>query len=440
MKRVTPYWLLLLPLGDFIAAFAGYFAARALRPITDGIPLLHSYFDPAYIPNLDFFLPFASLAALAFLLAVLLSSGYRHDLRLPLWQLTLAALFWGLILIAYFAIVRHEVIFGRIMLMQAMIFTLIFAVGLRYLWQKLHHYFGQPIRLILLADNAIIAKWKSLLKSYSDYQIVAEATDISCLSPTVADQLWLLSDKDVSAVLDYCSNNHLALVWRPTSELALLPSELRTVAGHSLLHLKETPLNGWWRVLKRVFDLLSTSFLLIILTPLFLLLALLIRKQVIYSSQRVGRNGKIFIFYKFRSMILNAEQQKESLRAKNHRQDGPFFKVKNDPRVTKLGYWLRRFSLDELPQLWNVLRGDMSLIGPRPHLPEEIKELSPQLKRILSIKPGIIGLAQVNGRSDLSFKEEMRLDLYYLQNWSLSLDAVIFLKGILVVLSGRGAD
>jgi lipopolysaccharide/colanic/teichoic acid biosynthesis glycosyltransferase len=138
-------------------------------------------------------------------------------------------------------------------------------------------------------------------------------------------------------------------------------------------------------------------------------------------------------------MVVNAEKQKKKLLHKSHR-DGPLFKVKNDPRVTRFGKFLRRFSLDELPNFFNVFKGDLSLIGPRPHLPDEVEKYKKWQKKILMMKPGVTGLAQISGRSDLSFDDEMRLDLFYLENWSFWLDIKIFWKTIWVVLSQKGAD
>jgi len=440
----TPHrWLPLLPLSDFAAAVAGYFLARAVRPITDGVPFLHSYFDPSFTPALDFFLPFALAGGAAFVLAAALSGSYRSATRLPLWQLLLAVIWWALLLIAYFALVRHEVIFGRMMLAQAMIFTLLLAVVLRTSIAALLRRTGAATRVLLLATTT---QWQQQIANSCEYSCVGSAATLDGLPAISADELWLLGDTSDAraAVLDFCAERHLTLCWQPHDELALVPVELRTVLGRPLLRTIATPLSGWARVVKRLLDTVGSALLLVLLAPLLLVIAAAVRLTsrggALYASQRVGRDGKLFTIYKFRSMRMGAEHERAALAADNHRTDGPLFKIKNDPRVTPFGRVLRRWSLDELPQLWNVLRGEMSLIGPRPHLPDEIAEFTPQLKRLLRIKPGLSGLAQVSGRSDLSFADEMQLDLYYLDNWSLLLDAVIFLKSIAVVVGGRGAD
>jgi lipopolysaccharide/colanic/teichoic acid biosynthesis glycosyltransferase len=162
------------------------------------------------------------------------------------------------------------------------------------------------------------------------------------------------------------------------------------------------------------------------------------RGPVLFRQTRVGKAGRTFTSYKFRSMVADAEAQLPRLRPRNEAA-GPVFKIKNDPRITSVGRWLRRTSLDELPQLINVLKGDMSLVGPRPPLPSEVAQYGRLERRRLTIKPGITGPWQVSGRSEVSFDEWVRLDLYYIRNWSLLLDLTILLKTVFVVASRKGA-
>jgi lipopolysaccharide/colanic/teichoic acid biosynthesis glycosyltransferase len=159
---------------------------------------------------------------------------------------------------------------------------------------------------------------------------------------------------------------------------------------------------------------------------------------IFYSGMRIGKDGKPFRMYKFRSMVANAEEQKLSLTAQNE-ADGPIFKIKDDPRLTRVGRVLRRTSLDELPQFYNVVLGQMSMVGPRPPLPEEVKEYKPWHKQRLTVIGGMTGLWQVSGRSDLTFDELCLLDIYYIENWSLALDIRILLQTVPYVLFGRGA-
>ena len=154
-----------------------------------------------------------------------------------------------------------------------------------------------------------------------------------------------------------------------------------------------------------------------------------------YVSSRVGRGNRNFSMIKFRSMVHDAEMLKAEI--PNERNDGPLFKLKNDPRITKFGKWLRRWSIDELPQIINVIRGDMSFIGPRPHLPNEVSQYSEKQKQVLTIKPGITGMAQVYGRDTNSFDREIELDLFYIENWSLLLDTKILLLTFRAVFHGK---
>lgn len=217
---------------------------------------------------------------------------------------------------------------------------------------------------------------------------------------------------------------------------------VRQVAGMPFVRLQVHTVPGYKLVFKRLFDLV----LVVALAPLWLLacgllaLYVLIRagRPVFYRQERVGRDGRIFRVVKFRTMVPDAEERKAELLAANE-ADGPLFKMKHDPRITRVGRFLRRTSLDELPQLINVLRGEMSLIGPRPALPAEAELYEPWHRRRLEVQPGLAGLPQALGRSDISFDEQVRLDIYYAENWSVGMDLRILLMVIPAVISGRGA-
>lgn len=214
--------------------------------------------------------------------------------------------------------------------------------------------------------------------------------------------------------------------------------------GIPLLTFTTTPHNEFVLALKRGFDVIVASTSLLFLSPIFLLIALGIkmssRGSVLFTQTRVGLNGRQFTLYKFRSMVQDAEQKKHQLLAMNQ-MDGPVFKMTNDPRVTTFGKFLRKTSLDEFPQLMNVLKGDMSIIGPRPPIPEEVAKYQSWQRRRLSMRPGLTCIWQVNGRNTIrDFDKWMKLDLQYIDNWSLGLDFKIFLKTIPTVFLGRGAN
>ncbi len=196
------------------------------------------------------------------------------------------------------------------------------------------------------------------------------------------------------------------------------------------------------RLGKRIFDFVCVFLALILLSPVYLLIALAIkidsRGPVFFTQRRVGKDGRLFRLYKFRSMVRNADSLKKTLAAQNE-IDGPAFKMKNDPRVTRVGRFIRKTSLDELPQLWNVLRGDMSLVGPRPALPDEVAQWESWQYQRLSVEQGCTCIWQVSGRSNTNFEEWMRMDLEYVQSWSLVLDFSLIARTLLVMFTGRGA-
>jgi exopolysaccharide biosynthesis polyprenyl glycosylphosphotransferase len=218
--------------------------------------------------------------------------------------------------------------------------------------------------------------------------------------------------------------------------------DMLQLSGVPLLRPKEISLKGLNLAIKRLLDVAAVMASAPISLPLAALIAVGVRLDspgpVLFRQQRVGKGGQLFTCYKFRTMVPDAEARKADLHALNE-ADGPLFKIREDPRATRIGRVLRRSSLDELPQLFNVLRGDMSLIGPRPALPSEVDCYEPWHRRRLEVLPGCAGLSQALGRSDVSFDEQVRLDIYYAENWTLGMDLRILLMIIPAVIGGRGA-
>ena len=209
-----------------------------------------------------------------------------------------------------------------------------------------------------------------------------------------------------------------------------------------VITFSSAPEHGFSLLIKRFLDVVISAVLLVVLLPFFAIIGLLVkltsRGPIIYRQTRCGLYGRKFTLYKIRSMREGAEDVLWEIKHLNE-MDGPVFKMRNDPRVTPLGRFLRKSSIDELPQFWNVLKGDMSLVGPRAPLPDEVKEYTRWQRRRLSVKPGITCLWQVSGRNEVDFHEWMKLDLHYIDNWSLSLDFKILLRTFPVVLFGKGA-
>jgi exopolysaccharide biosynthesis polyprenyl glycosylphosphotransferase len=217
---------------------------------------------------------------------------------------------------------------------------------------------------------------------------------------------------------------------------------IRPVDGLPMLHVEHPTLSGARRVAKTVFDVVGAGLLLLVFAPLLAAVALAVRLDskgpVLFRQTRVGRYGREFQIYKFRTMHTDAERRLAEIRHLNE-GDGVLFKMQNDPRITRVGKHLRRLSLDELPQLFNVIGGTMSLVGPRPPLQAEVAAYPRDARRRLAVRPGMTGLWQVSGRSDLPWEEAVRLDLRYVENWSLSLDLVILLRTLTAVWRGAGA-
>jgi exopolysaccharide biosynthesis polyprenyl glycosylphosphotransferase len=244
-------------------------------------------------------------------------------------------------------------------------------------------------------------------------------------------------------VLDHCRADGVAYSLVPDLfELRLSRVNLDTVMGIPLLSLDETPIAGWNLFMKRALDVSLSAALLLLLAPLFAIVAIAIKAEsrgpVFFRQVRLGRHGVPFTCFKFRSMRDGAESELERLQQLNE-ADGPIFKIRADPRLTRVGQILRRASLDELPQLWNVVRGEMSLVGPRPPIPDEVGRYEDWHRRRLDVVPGVTGLWQVSGRSELTFDEMVMLDIYYIENWSLGLDLQILTRTLPAVVAGAGA-
>ena len=325
--------------------------------------------------------------------------------------------------------------------------------------QWLNYYNAGVERVWLIAEGNIVIALRNYIRAqhpgqkllgisgYFDREMLANQPGL--------DRVILGAELDRDAMLQlirFCEDRGIILQYVPSlTSLYTSHFTIDTVAGYPLIELAPTPLSGWGRILKRVFDLVLSLLGLIVLSPVFLVVAIAIKMDskgpVIYAQKRIGELGKPFTFYKFRSMYAEmspglggaeADKMLEILRASNE-ATGPMFKIKNDPRVTKVGRFIRKTSLDELPQFLNVFIGNMSLVGPRPALPNEVVQYGNEARRRLLIKPGATGLWQVSGRSDISFEDYVQMDVYYLEHWSLWLDIKIILSTFRAVLQRKGS-
>jgi len=304
---------------------------------------------------------------------------------------------------------------------------------------------GMGLRLVGFV-NTELAGVSSAAK-LSGYDVYPLQSVGSILQNHVVDEVVFAVDLQDLARLEPVMRHCADLGIRTRLQLEFLPPAysriyLENFRDMPLLSLSSAPDSELRLFFKRVFDVVISFGALLILLPLMLLIAAMIKitspGPIFFSQTRCGLGGRRFTLYKFRSMINNAEQMRAELHKFNE-ADGPVFKISDDPRITEVGRWLRRFSLDELPQLWNVFRGEMSFVGPRPAVPEEVDQYEDWQRRRLRMRPGLTCTWVLEGRSHVDFKRWMQLDLKYIDNWSLWLDAKIFLRTIPIVLSGRGA-
>lgn len=282
--------------------------------------------------------------------------------------------------------------------------------------------------------------------------IVGAAGDIQELLNTIPmDELYIcrsnsVSDIELNDLLCRCDESGLPFALprdTPCFEHSVPRERVDDTQGIAFTHFTPTSRSDSYLEVKRLLDVVGAALALMMSLPIMTLVAILIRLEsdgpVFFAQVRVGQHGRPFRLLKFRSMHLNAEHRLHALMQQNE-MDGPVFKIRNDPRITRVGRWIRRLSIDELPQLFNVLQGEMSLVGPRPPLPSEVSQYEPWQRRRLSVKPGITCYWQVAGRNNISFREWMALDLQYIDRASLWLDIELLLKTLPAVLSGRGAS
>lgn len=466
---------------DFFMVILGFLAGYKLRLQGDFIPWVHFELNPdLFMPEseyLKYSITFSIMLVAVFAIFGMYNLKNTERTLNEIRRILSYSIVWLLVILAYFFII-HEVFFSRLVLGFSFGITILLLITTRIILNQIEYSFlragyGQR-RVILIGANKITKKLAKVLKKDPHYKVVGFISKKSMKIPGIkklgsmkefqkivkkrkAEEIIQtsqnLTDLQDHKILAFCQENHIEYRFVPDI-LAVERSnvEIIPIAGFPLIHLKPTPLDGWGRVYKRMADVILSFAGLIILSPLLALIAIAIkidsRGPVLFCrlddgspANRIGQFGEPFKFYKFRTMKDKCHSMRyKELADKNARKGGPLVKIKDDPRVTKLGKFLRKTSLDELPQLWNVFIGHMSLVGPRPHLPEEVEKYEKHQKFLLTIKPGITGLSQISGRSDLEFKEEVNLDSYYIKHWSPILDIKILIKTFFVLMRGYSAD
>lgn len=326
---------------------------------------------------------------------------------------------------------------------------------------------GAGLRRVVIIGEAKLAE--TLKNTFASdrtlgYTMVAafphfNAEVAATLQKNIPDEIFFTDPKaresEALLAIDFANTNHVTFKYT-ADFFATISSNftVNTIAGVPVVELRRTRLTGWGRIIKRTLDIILSAILLLILSPFYLLFSIVILletgRPILYKNERVGQVGEKFFTLKFRTMFKEAStgaayggeaalQKEQELIKTQNSKEGPIYKIKNDPRITRFGRWLRRYSMDELPQFWNVLKGEMSLVGPRPHQPREVQGYGTKHSIVFTLKPGITGLAQISGRSDLSFEDEMKLDAFYIEHWNLYLDFIILLKTPFVVLLRKGS-
>lgn len=433
LTSLTVYWL-------------RFTALVELKPVIYEIPF-KNYFFSSLIVSLFFILIFA------------IAGLYLPDSKREFSKIFLSCTS-GIMCVILFIFFSRELFSSRFVILAAWFFS-IFYVYLgrkifKLIWKEILKKFKIYQRIVCLGKGKLA---EDLIKVISeehkvDYKIVDWLKDTSLFNEDFLkekareiDEVILLdpdvNEEEKQRILSLADDFYLSFKYLPNPFDAQGRNiGVETFFGFPLISIKRTALEGWGKVAKRVFDLIFATLALILLLPIFLIIGIIIKLDsegpIFVFLERVGEKGKKFKVIKFRSMIKDAEKMKKYLLPYSERK-GPLFKMKNDPRITRFGKFLRRTSLDELPQLINVIKGEMSLVGPRPHEPEEVAQYEKYQRRLLNIKPGITGFAQLFGRADLPFEEEAKLDIYYLENWSIWKDFEIILKTIPLVIFGKGA-
>ncbi|MDD4319087.1 MAG: exopolysaccharide biosynthesis polyprenyl glycosylphosphotransferase [Candidatus Peribacteraceae bacterium] len=462
-KSEALFGLVRIPL-DVLAVLAALLLSFRLRQENiDLLPFVQLLEPARSLPDLPFYVSRFVVPGIVLFLGIAASLGlYVLRATRSAWtemgRVSLATLLWVVVINAWFFFVLKQLFFSRALLLHAAFFVILFTGAMRaslILLQRAFLRTGVGRMLVVsLGSHPLAENARDTLACDIHYHYLGHLPSMEALRRIVYQQpIDLVVQTDPNprsegtvALIDFCRSHHVGYAFLPPV-LADVPHLLvvERLGLLPLIRFRPTPLDGWGRVLKRLFDILISAFLLLFLSPFLLLIAAVILltggRPILYVSTRVGEQGRRLIrIIKFRSMVRNADVLKEQLLAHNHRHDGPLFKMKDDPRVTRVGRFLRRWTLDELPQLWNVLIGQVSLVGPRPHLQQEVDRYTLEHRRVFAVKPGMTGLAQVSGRSSLTFDEEVRLDLQYIEEWSPLLDLWILWRTVFTVLSRKGAD
>jgi len=459
MKRSELFFSALQIPVDFAMIILAAVSAFAIRNIPEIIalkPKLYEYPFNSYIKLILIIAP-------VFILIYALEGLYNIRSTRKFWKETVkvfSATSIGIVIIIVAIFLKREWFSSRFIILSGWALAVFYVVIFRFLLQRTQRWLlvrrGMGAhRVLLIGGNEKISFINSIIKKNPQlgYKVIGhlETAGVKAVkeikSQKGIDEIILcepsLTDAEQEKLIDYCAINNISYKFIPTT-LQTAKLEMGVLNGEPLIEVKNTPLDGWGKIAKRIFDIIGSFILIVITSPITLLTAIAIKLDscgpIIYKNERIGSDGKKFYVYKFRYLkwelcihkdnpdFEKALEFENQLIKERSIREGPLYKIKDDPRKTRVGRIIERCSIDELPQLFNVLKGDMSLVGPRPHQEREVEKYREYHRRLLTIKPGITGMAQVAGRSDLDFENEYKMDVYYIENWSFWLDIQILLK------------
>jgi len=455
---------------DFLMIVLAAISAFAIRNIPQIITLKPKLYEFPF----DVYMKVVLMTAPFFILIYAFEGLYSIKVTKKFWKeasKVFAATSIGLIIVIVTIFLKREWFSSRFIILAAWGLATFYIIFARYLLQLIQRYLLRRHdigvhRILLIGQNGKLSAINRLIRQNKNlgYQVIGQidSTHIRDIKEIREkrgiDEIILcepsITDEEQEKLIDYCAINNIVYKYVATT-LQTTNMKLSVLGDEPIIEVQHTPLDGWGRILKRFFDIIASILGIILTSPIMLLafLAIWIEERgqgpIIYKNQRIGDNGKKILVYKFRYMqwkyCITKENpqlekamafEKELIKNQSVRR-GPLYKIKDDPRKTHVGRFIERFSIDELPQFFNVLRGNMSMVGPRPHQEREVEKYMEYHRRLLTIKPGITGMAQISGRSDLDFEKEYKLDLYYIENWSLWLDIQICLKTIGVLFKKR---
>jgi exopolysaccharide biosynthesis polyprenyl glycosylphosphotransferase len=470
MKRSELFFSALQVPVDFLMIVLAALSAFAIRNVPEVL-----FFDiPAKLYNYPFDQYFRVVLMVAPFFIFIYAIEGLYDIRATrkFWKETIrifTATSIGLVILIVAIFLKREWFSSRFVILAAWMLATFYVVVARYLIQLVQKWMlrkkGVGVhRVLLIGRNGKVDSIARLFRFNKNlgYKVI-DKVDTASLKVIKKvrqekgiDEILLceptLTEDEQEKLIDYCAIHNIAYKYCPTTR-ETSRVDVGVLNGEPIIEVKNTPLDGWGRILKRVFDVIASSLGIIITAPIMLLIAVAIKIDsygpVIYRNERIGSNGEKFFVFKFRYFknefcisrenpkLKEALELEKNLIKNQSVRKGPLYKIKSDPRKTRVGAFIEKYSLDELPQFFNVFFGTMSMVGPRPHQAREVEKYMEYHRRLLTIKPGVTGMAQVSGRSDLDFEDEYKLDLFYIENWSLWMDIQICLKTFGVLFRKR---